>query len=241
MLEVDVDVGGLVALGADEAFEQQVDAVGVHRRYAQAVADGRVGRRAPALAQDPPAPGEADDVVHGQEVGREGQGADEFQFALDLFLDLVGDAAGVAPGRPGPGKTDQFLLGGAAVGDRIDGILVAQLVQAEGAAPGDLGRAGDGARIVAEQPRHLLGRLQVALGVGEQAEAGVMDGAVLADAGEHVLQGPAPGRVRMHVVGRHQGCAAVLGKPGEGGHPAGVVATIKIVRNEVEALLEVIF
>ena len=52
VLEIDVDVGGLVALAADEALEQHVDPVGIDRRHAQAIADGRVGRRAASLAQN---------------------------------------------------------------------------------------------------------------------------------------------------------------------------------------------
>jgi hypothetical protein len=52
VLEVDVDVGRLVALAADEALEQQRHARRVDLGDAQAVADRRVGRRAAALAQD---------------------------------------------------------------------------------------------------------------------------------------------------------------------------------------------
>ena len=52
VLEIDVDVGRLVALGRDEALEQQVDARRVDRGDAQDVADGRVGGRAAPLAED---------------------------------------------------------------------------------------------------------------------------------------------------------------------------------------------
>ena len=52
VLEIDVDVGRLVALRRDEALEQEVDAVGVDRGDAEAVADRGIGRRAAALAED---------------------------------------------------------------------------------------------------------------------------------------------------------------------------------------------
>jgi hypothetical protein len=52
VLEVDVDVWGLVALLGDEALEQHGSAVRVHLGHAQAVADRAVGSRAAALAQD---------------------------------------------------------------------------------------------------------------------------------------------------------------------------------------------
>jgi len=63
VLEIDVDVGRLAALAADEALEQQVRALRVHRGDAQAVAHRGVGRRAAALAQDALPAREAHDVV----------------------------------------------------------------------------------------------------------------------------------------------------------------------------------
>src|SRR5690554_2680054 len=42
VLEIDVDVGWLLALGRDEALEEDVDLGRVHRRDAEAEADGRV-------------------------------------------------------------------------------------------------------------------------------------------------------------------------------------------------------
>src|SRR3546814_12442521 len=51
VLEVDVDVGRLLALGGDEALEQQVHARGIDLGDAEAEADGRVGGRAAALAE----------------------------------------------------------------------------------------------------------------------------------------------------------------------------------------------
>ena len=57
MLEIDVDIGRLVARGADEALEQDVDARGIDRGDAEAIADGGIGRRAAALAEDAAAAG----------------------------------------------------------------------------------------------------------------------------------------------------------------------------------------
>ena len=52
VLEIDVDVGRLLALGRDEALEQQIDLGRIDLGDAEAVADGGVGRRAAALAED---------------------------------------------------------------------------------------------------------------------------------------------------------------------------------------------
>ena len=52
VLEIDIDVGRLAPLLADEALEQQVIAVGIDRGDAEHVADRGIGGRAAALAQD---------------------------------------------------------------------------------------------------------------------------------------------------------------------------------------------
>src|SRR5579863_3351062 len=63
VLEIDIDVGRLVASGADEALEKDVDARRIDRRDAEAIADGRVGGRAASLAQDAALAGKAHEVV----------------------------------------------------------------------------------------------------------------------------------------------------------------------------------
>ena len=70
VLEIDVDVGRLVAIRRDEALEQEAALARIDIGDAQAVADRRVRRRAAALAEDVLAAREADDVVDGEKVGR---------------------------------------------------------------------------------------------------------------------------------------------------------------------------
>ena len=52
VLEIDVDVGRLAPLRRDEALEQKIGAVGIDLGDAEAEADGGIGRRAAALAED---------------------------------------------------------------------------------------------------------------------------------------------------------------------------------------------
>ncbi len=70
VLEIDVDVGRLVALGRNEALEQQVVAVGIDFGDAEAEAHGGVGGGTAALAQNILRTGVAHDVVDGEEIGR---------------------------------------------------------------------------------------------------------------------------------------------------------------------------
>jgi hypothetical protein len=103
VLEVDVDVGRLVPLGADEALEQQVDPRRVDRGDAETVADRRIGRRTAPLAEDAALAGETHQVLHGQEIGRVAQLADQPELVLERRLDVFGQAPGIAfaPARPG--------------------------------------------------------------------------------------------------------------------------------------------
>ena len=234
VLEVHVDVGGLAPLGADEALEQEVDALGVDGGDAEAVADRRVGGRAPPLTEDAPIPGEADDVVDGEEVGGEAEPVDQLELVLDQGAHRLRHATRIALPGAGPGEPLQLLLRRASRGDRVHRVLVAELVEAEAAGLGHLDRAGDGVRMAMEQPRHLVRALEVALGVGEQPEAGRIDGRARADAGEHVLQRPAGRGVGVHVVGGDEGRAARPGHVGEDGEPAGIVAPVEHMGGEID-------
>ena len=88
--------------------------------------------------------------------------------------------------------------------------------------------------MVAEQAGHLLGRLEVALGVGEQQGCRLGDPRMLADAGDHVLQRPAVGVVVVDVVGRERPGAGGGGELGEPGQALGVVAGVAMRQDEIE-------
>ncbi len=127
MLEIDVDVGRLLALLGNEALEQQIAGRRVDRGDAEAIADGAVGRRPPSLAQDRrvEAAREGDDVVDGQEIAREVELLDQPQLLVELGQDLVGDALAPAPVRALPGQMLEILLRRAPLGHGLARIFVA--------------------------------------------------------------------------------------------------------------------
>ncbi len=214
VLEVDVDVGRLVALGRDEALEQEIEALGVDLGDAEAEADRGVRRRAAALAEDALAAREAHDVVDGEEVGRVAEPGDQLELVLDLGAHLVRHAVRIAQGGALPGQLLEVLLHAHARGRRIDRVVVAQLVQGKAAGVDDLEAARERFRMAAEQAQDLGRRLQVALGIRFEAEARLVDRAMLADAGQHVLQRPALGHVVEHVAGREQAaCGSAAASP----------------------------
>ncbi len=110
-LDVDVDVGRAVALGREEPLEQQAELHRVGLGDPEGEADRRVGRRAPALAEDVGPSAELDEVPHDQEVAGEAELLDEGQLVVDL-----GAGAGLPLGasgvrRPGPVAVEAALLG----------------------------------------------------------------------------------------------------------------------------------
>jgi hypothetical protein len=76
----------------------------------------------------------------------------------------------------------------------------------------------------------------MALGVREQALAGVVDRAALADAGQHVLQRPARGEMMVHVVGRQQRRARRARDRGQVGKALRVVAALQMADGEMQVV-----
>ena len=205
VLEVHVDVRRLLALHAQEALEEQPHAHRINGRDAQRVAHRRVGRAPAPLAEDAPRAREAHDVPDGQEVAREVQGRDELELVLDLLHHVLGRARRVAPPQPLVRQLAQPRGRRVARGQVLLGEVVAQAVQRRVAAARQLQRALERLGAVGEQPRHLLGPLERALGVGQPPRAQLPERRLVADGGEHVLQRLAGPVVRVHVVVRAQG------------------------------------
>ena len=188
MLEVDIDVGRLLALLADEALEQQIVAVGIDAGDAEHEADRRVGGGAPALTENVLRSCEGHDGVHRQEIGRVAQRLDQAELVLEEAHHLVRHAFGIAARRPFPGELLERLLGGEARHRLFFGILVGELFKREAALLGDRDRPRQSVGIAAEQPMHFFGRLQVPIGMALAAKTGIVDGDVVPDAGDDVLQ-----------------------------------------------------
>src|SRR5262249_14134855 len=110
VLEIDVDVRWLSALGGDESLEQQIDLGGIDGGDAQAVADGAVGGGTTALAEDSLAAGIVDDVVDRQEITRVVELGDERQLLVEQRLHLLRHALGIAFIRVEPSTLLEMLL-----------------------------------------------------------------------------------------------------------------------------------
>ena len=159
MFEVDVDVGRLLALLGDEAFEQERVGRGIDRGDAEAIADRAVRRRAATLAQDRrvEASGEGDDVVDGQKIAREVELFDEGELVFQLCHDRIGQSVRPVPRGALPGQLGQIFLGAAAVGDGLAGIFIFEFVEAEVECVGEGAGGRDGVGPAGEQALHFGG------------------------------------------------------------------------------------
>ena len=87
-------------------------------------------------------------------------------------------------------------------------ILVVQFRQAEAASFRNFGGPCNGFRILRKKPFHFSSRFQVAIGSACAPETGIVDGATLTDAGNHIVENASFGGVIEHVIGgdcRHSG------------------------------------
>ena len=115
--------------------------------------------------------------------------------------------------RAFPGEVFERLLRRAAWHGPLLRILIGQLVQREAATRRDLQCPGERLRVAAEQPRHLLRRLQITVGMTLAAEPGLVDGAIVPDAGHDILKNAARRDMEENVVGddsRHSACKAMF-------------------------------
>ncbi|MNP17634.1 hypothetical protein D3C76_1100720 [compost metagenome] len=222
VLEVHVDVRRLVALFRDKALEQQVDSIRVEFGDAKGETHRRIGCRAATLAKDVLVAGEGDYVVDGEEIAFVAKFGDQPEFFFDGLAHLRRGAIGPALADAFFGQFAQPTGRGVSIRNQFVGVVVAQLLEIEGAAFGDAqGFRQQFSRIDAGQN---LAWAQVAFAVGEQVCAGIGHRAVLADGGHAVLQGAAATGVHVHVAAGHRRYAQV------DGHGLQFAQALRIVR-----------
>ena len=186
VLKVHINIGRLIALPRDKTLKQHVHARRVHLGDAQAITHRRVGRRAAPLAQDMPAAGKSHDVVHGQKIHLVFHFGNQRQLMLKLLLHCGCNALREALGRTTQGELAQGLRRGQAGQHGLHGVLVAQLVQVEGAARRHLQRVGQQlGRVNLRQPG---AGAQVGLGIGLQGKPALSHRLAQAHGGGHILQ-----------------------------------------------------
>ena len=128
MFKIHVNIGRLAACFGHEAFKHHRDYIRCHLGNAQRIADHRIGRRPPPLAQDALRAGKFHDVIHRQEIGGKAKGFDNAQFLHHLGAGGVRHPCGKAFGQANIRDPGQAVLRRLAIGNLI-GVFVGQLRQ----------------------------------------------------------------------------------------------------------------
>ncbi len=190
MLEVDIDIGRLLAFRRHEARKQQIVLHRIDRGHAEQEADNRIGRRAATLAQDPLLARIADHIVHGEEVAGIILGPDQREFFFQQPLHLVRKFCAIPLMRGFDHHVLEPFLRLPPIGHRLMRIFVAQIVERESDAAHEATGFGDRFRTGCEKPRHFLRRLQMPLGIGKQLSPRRLHRGAEADRGHDVMQRP---------------------------------------------------
>ena len=122
-----------------------------------------------------------------------------------------------APGRGVLHDGAQKGRGRLARRQRVGGEAVVEFVQGEAALLGDEHGVRRGLGEVGQEPVHLGGAFEVALGVAQKAPARRVEGHARLDAGEHVEQVRLRGPGHAHVVGEHERHAEAPGQGAQAG------------------------
>ena len=150
----------------------------------------------------------------------------------------IGHLRRIAPLEPFPGQPFEAGLRVFAVRRDLIGIFVSQLFQVESAAARKLDRVRDRLGIVREEARHLTCAFEMALGVAREPKARFIDGAGVADAGEHILKAAAGGIVIEHIVGGDERHARRVGKGREPVQPLGIVSVKAAGGGKIDAAFQ---
>src|SRR5579872_844217 len=160
MLEIDIDIGRLVALGGDEPLEQEIEPRRVDRGDAETKTHRRIRRRTAPLTKDAAPKRLAHQIMDGQEIRGVSKPLDQGELMLELMPHLLRHTSRVALPRAYPSEMDERFLRRKPLHPAFQRIFITQALKAEAAPRDDLERACHRIFVTAEEPCHLRSRLQ---------------------------------------------------------------------------------
>ena len=121
LAHVDVDVGVLAAVRVGEPLEEQPVADRARRRQSQHVTDHGADAGTARRGRNAAPTRFVDEIPHDQEVRRDPLVRENPQFAIEPFVDLVGDIVAIPPRQPEAAQFAQGLVAqaGELVGRRV--------------------------------------------------------------------------------------------------------------------------
>ena len=206
MLEINVDIGRLLALFRDEAVEQELMLGRINAGDLKAVTHRRIGRRAASLAQDGwiDAAGEIDDILDGEEIARKVELCDQGQLALQRIAHHLRRPLRITPRCPRPCLSLEIFLRGHTVWINLLRIFIFELFQREIARIRHRPRSCNRMGPARKQLLHFLRRFEVPLTIRVEQMPRLRHSRLVPDCGHHILQRTALGCVIMDIIGRQQ-------------------------------------
>ncbi len=148
---------------------------------------------------------------------------DETQLVFQQPLDLVGNAVAVTVPCSSPREVVQELHRVAVGRAEFSRVFVAKFVQRKLTAVRNFDCSFQQLGIAPEEPRHLLGRLQVSLGIGKEPIGDLTDRTAFANRDQRVLQEAAFWMVVMDIIGGSERNLRVSCQAASPLHPPSVV------------------
>ena len=185
--QIEIDVGPLAALFGEEPFEEQIHADRIDGRDPEAVAHGAVRCRSASLHQDVLLTAVVDDVPDDEEVTGEIEPLDQIELTLDLASRTIVIRPISLPRarlRHLPQERRHRLAGR----NRVLRKAIPEIRHGVFEPFGERAGAGDRLRQIAEQPRHRIGGLEIALRVPRQATSCMRERGLVPDTSKDVVQ-----------------------------------------------------
>ena len=207
MLEINVYIGRFAAAGGDKTFKQQIMLFGINGGNAKHVANRRIRRRTAPLAQNAARAGEANNLMHCQEIRRIAKITDQAHFMGDARSNGIRHLHRPARRDSFGHARFQALLCGEARVQHFIRVFVTQMIQRKAARCRQHVKAClQSIRIAREKPRHFGGGFQMAFRIGFRRLAQGIDAAAQANGAQHIRKAPSRWCVITNVVGGEQPC-----------------------------------
>ena len=153
-----------------------------------------------------------------------------------------GQIFAVTPLGPNPGPPGQFFLRvQTAFISLLDRVIIGQLIHREAATIHNNKRIFNCLRMVFKQTCHFLRGFEMAFGIGKEQAARLLDSAMLADAGQHILQGPPAWLVVVNITGCQKRNGQIIGGGLGTGQHGSIIAQIEMMTGQIKPIADGFF
>ncbi|MNV18645.1 hypothetical protein D3C71_1094790 [compost metagenome] len=178
----------------------------------------------------------ANDCIHSQKIGGILQPADNRQLMFQRLFHLLRQTLRIPPRHRLPDHFFQRLLRRQPRQRALFGILIDQFLQRKSAALRDFETAGQRFGVAGKKPVHFFRRLHITVGMPFAPETRLVDGAIMPDTGDDILQHAPLGHMEQYVIGHHRRYTCDLSHIGQFEKPHLVIGTSSEAERHIGAI-----